>query len=358
MSREVEVTGIKMTATVPEDLQISPGWTTSAENASYKGNLNYAVNGEESFLTSLLSGTTTNSYEGTTAKAPSASDSQMWTNVLQLDHYYTLGKIIPASSSKGLNLFFTPEANDEGRGVQYDATFYQVTNGQTESGTYMTALHALTKNETITSGTWTGTSGKAYKGASGYDVTNSDGYYVDIPIWVRSSSDSAIGLTVKAQANYNTTATVGTADVELYKAVRAVIIPDDASTGSGTNGLIDVKDANTSGAARYAGDSIVNYYGRGTLTSGAAKAATKLGGSYDNRNSGTEPTWGDVYENVSMYNGTDSIITVPARTTGEYGDMVKMWVRVWLEGEDPQCWNQNAAQDFTIDLQFTKKDLS
>jgi hypothetical protein len=351
MSREVEVTGIKMTATVPEDLQISPGYTTSADNASYKGNMSYAINGDASFLTSLESGTTTNKVEGTTAKAPSNTDSQMWTNSLQLDHYYALGKIIPASSDNGANIFFTNEANDEGRGVQYDASFYQATSGNNESGTYMSSLHALTSGETLTSGTWTG-----YVQAASFEDTKSDGYYVDIPLWIRSSSKTAVGLSVKAQANYNTTAKKGTADIELYQAVRAVILTDNPSTGSGTAGLIDV--TNASGATtRFGGPSIVDYYGRGSLSSGAVFTDGKLDGSYDSRNSGTEPNWTGIYKNVTMYNGTSSVVTVPASSTDTYGEPVKIWVRVWLEGEDPQCWNQNAAQDFTIDLQFTKVDL-
>jgi hypothetical protein len=350
MSREVEVTGIKMTASVPEDLQISPGYTLTM-----KGNNAYAINGTESFLTQLVDSTTTNSFEGKTAKAPLANDTQMWSNVLQLDHYYALGKIIPASSSKGLNLFFTPEANDEGRGVQYDASFYQVTDGLTESGTYMTALHALSKNENLSSGTWS--SGTGYSAAANYSITNSDGYYVDIPVWIRSSSTSNVQLKVKAQTNWNTNAHIGDADVELYKAVRAVVIPDSSTNGSGTAGLIDVKDA--SGAvSRYGGPSIINYYGRGGFNSGAVKenAAANLNGGYDSRNSGTLPTWADVYEDVTMYDGDDPVVTIPARTSdaAQYGEGVKVWIRVWLEGEDPECWNKNAAQDFTIDVSFEK----
>jgi len=37
-----------------------------------------------------------------------------------------------------------------------------------------------------------------------------------------------------------------------------------------------------------------------------------------------------------------------------YGAARKYYVRVWLEGEDPECWNANAGQDFNISLKFTK----
>ncbi len=85
MSREVEVTGIKMTATVPEDLQISAGIITNR------------LNDTDSFLTG----------DGAAA-AP--TDPNMWSNTLDISQYYTIGRLIPASSSSGTNIFFTPDA--------------------------------------------------------------------------------------------------------------------------------------------------------------------------------------------------------------------------------------------------------
>ena len=65
----------------------------------------------------------------------------------------------------------------------------------------------------------------------------------------------------------------------------------------------------------------------------------------------------------------DAIITVPGKgqtvatnytggstnSSSNYGESVCVIVRVWLEGEDKDCWNATAGQDFQIALEFAKK---
>lgn len=38
-----------------------------------------------------------------------------------------------------------------------------------------------------------------------------------------------------------------------------------------------------------------------------------------------------------------------------YGVAHKIVVRVWLEGEDPDCWNETAGQDWSINLKFNNE---
>ena len=45
-------------------------------------------------------------------------------------------------------------------------------------------------------------------------------------------------------------------------------------------------------------------------------------------------------------------------TTGQYGVAKKLIIRVWLDGEDFECWNDNAGQDWNIALKFSKDPLT
>ena len=49
----------------------------------------------------------------------------------------------------------------------------------------------------------------------------------------------------------------------------------------------------------------------------------------------------------------DKVVRVPVATTeGSYGAATPYTLRVWLEGVN--CWDETAAQDFQIDLKFTR----
>ena len=73
--------------------------------------------------------------------------------------------------------------------------------------------------------------------------------------------------------------------------------------------------------------------------------------------SGTNP----VYGTETHYNGAKLAGNFQVAASGanqNYGAATKVQVRVWLEGEDPNCWNDNAGQDFNISLRFTKDALT
>ena len=343
MSREVEVKNIKMTATVPEDLQVSVGKITAGKN----------LNDADSYLT---------------ANGETAPDANiMWSNMVDISQYYTLGKIIPASSTTGMNVYFTPDATAVGKTVADDAEYITAASGlqaqsdantSTTAGvnkTYMSTLHVNTAAEATAA--WTGTP------SSTYNVTNDDGYYVDVPIWLRTSSDSDVTLTVDA---YVAPYQVGGADVkgvdeatvELYKAARVVIIDptgdktnDTTEKTAVTSKLIPLLDTSWSGSAL-----AWNYYGRTatgatsdttTISNAAVTAAGTYGGSTT------------IYAGAEYYDKTGAnkaVCTVPGSSTAEYGNAKKVYARIWLEGEDQECWNQNAGQNFSINLKFSKID--
>jgi hypothetical protein len=316
MSREVEVQNIQMTATVPEDLQISVGVITAGKS----------LNDSDSYV-----------VDATTAP----TDPNMWSNTLDVSQYYTMGKIIPASSTTGANIFFTPDATAVGKTVKTDgsgAQYIMAANGlvaQTGSGTYMTTLHA-----NVASDTWLAS---GYTPASTFNTTNDDGYYVDVPVWLRTSSDDNIALSVSAYTKKqdDTKANSG-ATVELFKAARVVVL-DPTGTTSNTGGSLATSKIIALKADSYTGASVLDYYGR-EVTDGAVKSA----GYYNVDGSGT------IYGPIEKYDAGNPVVTVPGSSTNEYGEGKLVYVRVWLEGEDRECWNQNAGQNFSINLMFEK----
>jgi hypothetical protein len=318
MSREVEVTGIKMTATVPEDLQISAGDITAEK----------FLNATDSFLVVDSDGK---------AQVPTAEI--QWSNTVDMSQYYRIGRLIPASSDTGASIFYTPDATGVGKTVSASGTVYQAasgTNALSSGSSYMTTLHALANS----SDAWASPSGATYSGAVTFANTNDDGYYVDVPVWIRTSSDEDVNISVDAYATYqNPDNKLSGAQVELYKAIRVAILD---TSGNSTSDIIEVKDGS------YNSGTIVNYYGTAYASGSTANGALSKTGAI-----------GNAYKTYTSYDAagrTDkTVATITGSTTSaEYGTPVKIWIRVWLEGEDPECWNQNAGQDFNISLKFSK----
>lgn len=422
MSREVEVNNIKMTATVPEDFQLSLG------KLAVTGTPTTAVT-ESTSSTYYLGGSTGVLYKASgvagdgNAEAP--ENTWDWSNTADISAYYDFGRLIPASSYDGTQIFFTPDANGVGKTVKAYANYIQATNGLTavnDSGsgtnkTYKATLHALTgeRAEAVADGkdAW---AKKTYAQASAYDVTNDDGYYVDIPVWIRTSSNDNVDLSVDGYVLPGTgglDATNGTkeTDLELYRAVRVAILDGEtldatyvsnnggaaategaaAVAASGTpavaKNIIPLKDAwdkansteKTAGSGLYTAlATAANPYDKG-LTSivdslnykrstvgVAGMADTDLYGvsAIGDEQTGTDGTKYHAatytkYNTLTPTNvasGTpDAVATIAgSKTTGNYGVAKKLIIRVWLDGEDKECWNDNAGQDWAISLRFSK----
>lgn len=283
MSREVEVTGIKLTATTPQTIEISLGQATTSNTLTH----------------------------GVEATAPNSDD--MWTHTAATGSVYQdFGKLIPVSSVDGFNMFYTEKATENGKKVS------DVPN-------------PFTKAETAVGWEFK-EGGKSAETGAVVNAAENDGsgYYLDIPVWFRTTSTDAV--TLGLEVEIKNSSDDDTKSV-LYKAARVAILPETMS------------------AQKVFSETGAKYYkdGKAVATAGATLAA-----SYGDVSAATEATV--TGGKVTNPDATTQVATVTASTGTGYGGAVKYYIRVWLEGEDEACWNANAGQDFVINLKF--HDLS
>lgn len=283
MSREVEVTGIKLTATTPQTIEISLGQATTSNTLTH----------------------------GVEATAPNSDD--MWTHTAATGSVYQdFGKLIPVSSVDGFNMFYTEKATENGKKVS------DVPN-------------PFTKAETAVGWEFK-EGGKSAETGAVVNAAENDGsgYYLDIPVWFRTTSTDAV--TLGLEVEIKNSSDDDTKSV-LYKAARVAILPE------------------TKSAQKVFSETGAKYYkdGKAVATAGATLAA-----SYGDVSAATEATV--TGGKVTNPDAATQDATVTASTGTGYGGAVKYYIRVWLEGEDEACWNANAGQDFVINLKF--HDLS
>ena len=427
MSREVEVKGIQMSATVPEDFQISLGTIGTAANAPETSETGKSLANGTGVLT-YISGTSAS--DGNVAAPTHTWD---WSNIADISKYYAFGRLIPASSTTGENIYYTPDATGVGKTVNAEGSYYQAakkdiayaTNYTEQNATTSTigntsakaTLHAFTAENDGADDTWTDatTKGTDYTQAADWKTTNDDGYYVDIPVWIRTSSNDDVKLSVdgyvlpgKANATTGSTAT----ELELYKAVRVAILNGDNTNVSGVAGsggtnytgtavqtanIIPLKDAWDNTAGKGTGDLASKYV---SIASKANAYAATNASILDSANLGTtgRTAKGITYASPKLYGvseaattqstgtdtvtkyyegtyaeytaltptnnnaGTEGATATPTTvatiagsgTDAQYGAEKKLIIRVWLDGEDGECWNDNAGQDWAISLKFSK----
>lgn len=409
MSREVEVKGIQMTATVPEDLQLSLGALGSIDGTTYT-----TETSEKGVSLVASTGVLMKGNEGTTASDGNVLapvNSWDWSNSANISAYYNFGKLMPASSNNGATIYFTPDASGVGRTVKGDAKFYAANNALAPlkwnstnktfdasgdaTGSAKATLHAATSktNDTINDG-WKDGGTDNYTVASDWNVTNDDGYYVDIPVWLRSSGSKDINIAVAGYVLPGTTDTTKgktETELELYRSVRVAILNGDTAKIAGaasdptigsittTNNILPLADAWDKANSTGTGDP-KKYTEIKALANPYTQSSILDSGIYDERlgNTGTAAgkLWG-VSALTKYATGTDytttsetvaptyteytaqaadtAIATVKAPADGsEYGVAKKLIIRVWLDGEDEQCWNDNAGQDWAISLKFSK----
>lgn len=283
MSREAEVTGIKLTATTPQTIEISLGQATTSNTLTH----------------------------GVEATAPNSDD--MWTHTAATGSVYQdFGKLIPVSSVDGFNMFYTEKATENGKKVS------DVPN-------------PFTKAETAVGWEFK-EGGKSAETGAVVNAAENDGsgYYLDIPVWFRTTSTDAV--TLGLEVEIKNSSDDDTKSV-LYKAARVAILPE------------------TKSAQKVFSETGAKYYkdGKAVATAGATLAA-----SYGDVSAATEATV--TGGKVTNPDAATQVATVTASTGTGYGGAVKYYIRVWLEGEDEACWNANAGQDFVINLKF--HDLS
>lgn len=372
MSREVEVQNIQMTATVPEDIQISLGKIGSDADTENTSETYSLANG-----TGVLMNT---AGVVTDPRNKVDHDELDWSNIADISKYYQFGKLIPASSTDGENVFFTPDAAGVGRTLKATAKFYQAAAKVSDykyDSTNKTFAAAGSGDSAKATAYVDNTSGgndaawsTPYAQSVSWTETNDDGYYIDIPVWLRTSSTQSGGtpIYVSGYVTDKSEESNGETD-DLYKAVRVAILD---STGAASKGCLTLKDGgdtiidpvtgqanHASAFPSYSDDPNIldsaNYNGR--FASATAGTIYAVNGTTTNTNGNVvEVEHGAIVQNNGA--STNSVATLAAGTGTEYGDATKLWIRVWLEGEDGNCWNENAGQDWNIALKFTKEPLT
>ncbi len=355
---------IQMTATVPEDIQISLGkigkTTTVGTQSDNTADGSLAMN--TGFLMNT-SGVVTAPREDS-----EANNDIDWSNTVDVSAYYGFGKLIPASSITGENIIFTPDANGVGKTVKSTAKFYQAatanaaanestltgTGGTVGTGTLNATAHPYA-DTTDRSTTWTGTT---YKTASAWNNTNDDGYYIDIPVWLRTSSASVdVGVqayVVDAAATDAVNKLAGsdtaTADSEkLYKAVRVAIL--DCTNGSSLSKLIPVADGSSEAAAtdKYNGTSVLNWYSRTAATNPDTNANTNQALKSTGTNNAGEYGAPETYAGAN----TTAVATLTGGSGTGYGTAIKRIIRVWISSLLTQ--HRDSATSQVVDAIASKK---
>lgn len=374
MSREVEVQNIQMTATVPEDVQISLGSIYNSNAASaVSTSESFALNGSTGWLKADSNGVATAPREQGTV-----NNELDWSNIADISAYYQFGKLIPASSTDGENVYFTPNASGVGRTLAAGAKFYtaaEALTAQTENGDgngggkYNATAHIYGADKTsATEHEWAvyneTTNPSGYRTATGWNSTNNDGYYIDIPVWFRTSSTAETKLYVTGYVTPKANPATDDADTDdLYQAVRVAVLTDE---GAADKGCITLLDGGNTYIDPITGVTTHN----GKFPANLTAAATNIldSDNYKTRNStetaikavsgeGTENAgaWDTIVQNNAS--ATNDVVILNSGTGSTYGNSKKVILRVWLEGEDGNCWNENAGQDWNIALKFSKDPL-
>jgi len=296
MNKEVEMTGLSMTAAVGEGMEIA-----LAE------------------------------VDGTTITAPSlttpADDkSDSWGSAVVVgDYYEKIGLLNPASSVDGVNLY---DATDATNGGKKASNFKSIDLTNNDNIATATARTTLVTDKAVTAD------------------EDSVGYCVDIPVHLRTNKKSGSGakengdIYCKINITPNSKSAEGSAlgtDVDtLYKAIRVAFIPKTEGTDSVTNIFAVDSDC-------YGGDKVA-VSGISTKT-----ASTNLINS-------TDSTFVVNASEFAKGIGVDSGLNIPlADGAGQYGHL-DFTVRVWLEGESTSCYNDKQGQSWNIDLSFSLGD--
>lgn len=191
MSREVEVTGIKLTATTPQTIEVSLGKATA--------------------------GATITSKTEATAPTNDDADTKLWSNKAATSSVYaTFGKLIPASTIDGKDLYYTTKATENGKAVDISGenAFIKATNTNNAGWTFQNVGESSATEKDLTAN------------------TDGEGYYLDIPVWFRTTSIDDVKLGVDVTVTDPNAADDNTKG-DLYKATRVAFLTSDKTTANG-----------------------------------------------------------------------------------------------------------------------------
>ena len=224
-----------------------------------------------------------------------------------------------------------------------------------------TKVKAATDEATLTARTTTANTALATDEASG-----ADGYYVDVPMWIRSTKqtkqDVQCRVTIKNKDSENNT------ENDLQKAVRVAVLPlktateaNDSTTvtntlsvtkASAVAGYADTKYALLGDKASVFGLNWDNYTdNKGIKTTEGANYGAKLDAITFTKGTAQKavPTSRDSLDNLT------TVFELAGAGNNEYS-VEGFVVRVWIEGESKFCNDATANQDWTIQLDFQAKD--
>lgn len=293
MNKEVEMTGLNMSATAGDGMEIS----LACVNASNAISSPSAPN-----------------------KHPSDdTDEKGWKSSVIVGHYYeTIGKLRPASTVDGENLF---DATDASNGGEVANNFTTITLGD---DTMANITMKPTLDESV--------SDAAIASADSNDAV---GYYVDIPVYLRTNRKASDGNTegdiyckMKIQKRAEDGTLSGSSD-DLYKAVRVAFIPS-AEAASSSKTIFGVNKE------YYHDGQAVN----GAATRGAVTVETDTNGVVDT-------------DTFPVGDGIASGLKIPFATGSDQYGHLDFTVRVWVEGESKYCSDATSGQSWNIDLAFS-----
>ena len=297
MNKQVEMTGIAMSATAGEGMEIALASVT-----------------------------------GTTISAATSHDSlgdDSWKSaVIVGDYYAKIGKLRPASSVDGVNLYDATNASDGGTKASKFVKIELDTSSTADDAKKMALLEL---KPTLTE---TAEGSPAPK----IDTEGRVGYYVDIPVFLRtnkaagSETKGSIYCKMKIQKREDDGSISTTSNTEdLYKAVRVAFVPSTTNTSSTTK--IFGVDA--------------TYYNAGQAVN------SETGRSSVSVETNCVADANDFPEGEAAESG---LIIPYASGTDKYG-YLDFVVRIWIEGESKYCSDATSGQSWNIDLQFSLDKL-
>ena len=359
MNKNLESSGLSVSMSVPEMIQISLGKTNgSVQNPIF-------LNDAESLLVSengvVLEPRT---------DAQGNEEIYDWIQWIDISNYYAFGRLFPASSDSGEHILFTPDGADTGRNLKTNARFYQA-DGYKDAD-LMLAAKSITSDDqnslmataypfqTADEKSSEDFGGKYVKSRAWYD-TNDDGYFVDIPIWLRTNykNPEGVALAVEGYITQKDGQILDDDEEALYKAVRIAILKEDelgalipaaegAMAGADPTGnLIPLMNADAFGTN---GASIMDSENYTIARKGDMDNPTAYYGLHQTNANGIVQT--ENYQQYHAYDGTVSVITLGSAGDKEWSEKKKYWLRIWLDGGDKDCWNATEGQDWKIHLRF------
>lgn len=318
-NNKVDGTNMSVTVQAPDGVKISVGHLQAAPN-----NLYYAIEFDEN----------------EEIVEPIVGSDKDWFSEIDIGDYYLFGHLIPASSVSGEQIWYTSDAKGNGRKLKTTHVFYRADN---MIGAKATA-HAISYDNSNQREEW------EYVPFVDWDETHDDGYYIDVPVWFFTDSDNAVNLTVRGYVTQNDGQTASDGNIDgsgyveaLYKATRVAILDDNygaANTSEACGNIIPLLNGE-------AGNSILdskNYTSTNTLFGVTSDGST--GWEYDTYAAYTQ----------HHVNAQDELIYHSVVSLNRSTSPKKQIIRIWIDGDDRDCWNATAGQNWKINLVFSVTD--